>query len=62
MNRGTFDPRWAAMGPKSTQLLTCALLCVGGWALLSEDYVLGGLAAIAVGALLMLLTLGRPNR
>jgi len=50
------------MGPKSTQLLTCALLCVGGGALLSEDYVLGGMAAIAVGALLMLLTLGQRNR
>ena len=38
------------------------LLFVGGWALLSEDYVLGGMTAIAVGALLMLLTLSRPNR
>jgi len=44
------------------QLLTCALLCVGGGALLSVGYVLGGSAAIAIGAVLALLTLGRRNR
>jgi hypothetical protein len=44
------------------QLLTCALLCVGGGALLTEGYALGGSAAIAVGAVLALLTLGRRKR
>jgi len=50
------------MGPKTTQLLTCALLCIGGGALLSQGYALGGSVAIAVGAVLAVLTLSRRNR
>jgi hypothetical protein len=44
------------------QLLACALLCAGGAALLGEGYLMGGGTAIAVAALLALMTLGRPNR
>jgi len=44
------------------QLLTCALLCVGGAGLFSEGYVLGGTAATALGAVLALLTLGKRGR
>jgi len=50
------------MGSKVSQLLTCALLCIGGVALLASGYVLGGITAIGVGAVLALLTVGRRNR
>jgi hypothetical protein len=50
------------MGSKVSQLLTCALLFVGGVALLASGYVLGGITSIGVGAVLVLLTVGRRNR
>ena len=44
------------------QLLTCALLAVGGVGMMALGYFLGGIAAILVGAVLAAVTLGRPSR
>jgi len=57
---GTAQDR--AMSPTRMQLIACALLCAGGTALMVAGYFMGGGVAIAVGAVLALLTFGRRNR
>jgi hypothetical protein len=50
------------MGPKRMQLLTCALLAAGGAGLMALGYFMGGIAAVGVGGVLAVVTLGKPSR
>ena len=49
------------MNSRRMQLLACALLCAGGAALVAAGYLMGGITAIGVAALLALAMLGGSN-
>ena len=51
-----------AMGSRHLQLVASVLLLCGGGALLAMGYVLGGLAAMAVGVITALGAFQRPER
>jgi hypothetical protein len=62
LKRPSSDQNPDAMGTKLLQLLTCALLFAGGAALLLWGYPMGGITAVALAAVLGLISLSTPTR